>query len=209
MADRIGERAALDVLHDDDHGLRIGGDVVDGHQVRVVQRCAEARFALEALGHLLRAAGVQPLHRNHAAEALVLGQEHAGHPARAEAADHAVPARERRLGRPCHRLMLARHAADETRFMCGRPGGSVRLGAPRASSRATRCAPLRSARRRAGRVGCPSRSASPARARRAARIPRALPRSVPRRHPGRAPRSATNRSSRVPIRNALNDDQVQ
>src|SRR3954462_731209 len=57
----------------------------------MVQRRAELRLALEAAADLLGAVGVQPLDRDVALEAAVLGEEDGGHPASADPALHAVP----------------------------------------------------------------------------------------------------------------------
>jgi hypothetical protein len=86
----LGERRTLDVLHHDQDALGIAERVVDRHEVGVVERGSEPRLPFEPARHVLRAVGVQALERDQPAEALVLGQEHRRHAARAEAAHDAV-----------------------------------------------------------------------------------------------------------------------
>ena len=62
-----------------------------GHEVRVVQRCAELRLPVEALFDVHRAIGVQALYGHLAAQPLVLAQEDRGHAAGAEVPDYPIP----------------------------------------------------------------------------------------------------------------------
>ena len=90
--DQLLQRPALDVLHHD--VVRALGDapVVDRDDVGVRQPGGVGRLAAEALDELLvvRVALVEDLHRDAAAELLVLGEPDVGHPARAELALEAV-----------------------------------------------------------------------------------------------------------------------
>ena len=95
--DQLLQRAALDVLHHD--VVRAVGDaaVVDRDDVRVREPGGVRRLAAEALDELLvvRVPLVEDLHRDVAAELLVLGEPDVGHAARAELALEPVAALRR------------------------------------------------------------------------------------------------------------------
>jgi hypothetical protein len=78
---RLRERLALHVLHDDQDALGVRRRVVDRHEVRMVQRRPEPRLAGEALLHFARARGVQPLDRHPAAQPLVVAEQDRRHAA--------------------------------------------------------------------------------------------------------------------------------
>jgi hypothetical protein len=48
----IGQRFALEVLHDDEVGAAVAADVVQHADVRMLQACDRLRLALEALFHI-------------------------------------------------------------------------------------------------------------------------------------------------------------
>src|SRR3954453_20116513 len=111
-AQALGERPAGEVLHDDVGAVVVLADVVDGHDVpAVAEPRGGAGLAQEALaGALGRVVGArEQLHRDEAAEELVLGLPHGGHPAARDVAHHAIPGRE---GDP---LFGCRHRPDATR----------------------------------------------------------------------------------------------
>ena len=60
--DQPRERLAGHVLHHDQHPVRPGERVVDGDDVRMVERRPELGLALEALGAALRGGSMHPLH---------------------------------------------------------------------------------------------------------------------------------------------------
>src|SRR5260221_109651 len=68
--DSIGERLAVDVLHDQEVDLRLAADVVERANVRMVERGDRFRFALETEAELrIRCMGCrQNLHRDGAIE---------------------------------------------------------------------------------------------------------------------------------------------
>ncbi len=70
----------------------------------MVERRPQPRLALEASQARLGRIGVQPLHRDLAAEALVGREEHRRHAAGSQAANHPVAAGEH--GSPCYLLSL-------------------------------------------------------------------------------------------------------
>ena len=86
------ERLAVQELHHEVVGVPFAADVVEGADVRVVERRDRARFSLEPLAHL----GVvgkmrrEDFHRDVAPEARVLGAVDLAHPARAERAENLV-----------------------------------------------------------------------------------------------------------------------
>ncbi len=106
-ADELLERAALDVLHDDEVGAVELASVEDRDDVRVREARGVRRLAPEALDELLvvRVPRVQHLDRDTAAEFLVLGEVDVGHAAAAELARDAVTPREERSGE----CVLGRH----------------------------------------------------------------------------------------------------
>src|SRR6185503_410540 len=94
------ERAAVEELHRDVVRALPLAAVVDGDDVLVVEARRAARLAPEALDELgvLGEAAVQDLERDPPPELQVLGAVDVGHPARADAIEHAVAAIDDRLG---------------------------------------------------------------------------------------------------------------
>jgi hypothetical protein len=76
----------------------------------VVQRCAQLRLAHEALLDLARAVRVQPLDGDATVEPLVVAEQHGGHAAGPEPAQHPVAPSKKRS------LRQSRHASFTTRF---------------------------------------------------------------------------------------------
>ena len=101
LADQLLERPARQVLHRDVVRAVERAPVVDADDVRVLEPGRGLRLAPEALDEVrvLREPAVQQLQRDLAAELLVLGQEHVGHPAGAQPRDHPVAAVDDRSGR--------------------------------------------------------------------------------------------------------------
>jgi hypothetical protein len=106
---RLRERLALHVLHDDQHALVLDRGVVDRDEVRVVERSAQLRFAHEALLDLTGAVRVQPLDGHAPVEPLVVAEQHRGHAADPESAQHPVAPSKKRS------LRQSRHATPTTR----------------------------------------------------------------------------------------------
>ena len=100
LADHLLERPARDVLHRDVVGAIEGAAVVHADDVGVLEPGRCLRLTAEALDEpgVLGEAAVQQLQRHLATELLVLGQEHVGHPAAAEARDDPVAAVDQRPG---------------------------------------------------------------------------------------------------------------
>jgi hypothetical protein len=90
--DALGERLALEELHDQEVDLALPPDVVEGADVRVLERRDRLRLALEALAHLLGGREVlgQDLERDRPVEPGVLGAVDLAHPAGAERGDDFV-----------------------------------------------------------------------------------------------------------------------
>ena len=104
LADALGERLAVHVLHDD-AGLALALDeVVERGDVRVLEARLDARLVEEALDGAEAVARVrQRLDRHHAVDLRVDGPIHLSHPALAEVIDHAVFADDGALlERPFH-----------------------------------------------------------------------------------------------------------
>ena len=100
VLEHVGERAARDVLHDEEEVVVLREHVEHRHEVRVVQRGHDPRLPAQPLrrrlGHL---GAVQALDRDLAPERLVLGQEDGGRAAGAQPShDPVAPAEERRRG---------------------------------------------------------------------------------------------------------------
>src|SRR5205823_420764 len=78
--DALGQRAALEVLHDDVRAAVVGGaDVVDGDDVRMAgQRADGDALALEPLCGRLVEPGIEDLHRDRALERRLPGAKHDG-----------------------------------------------------------------------------------------------------------------------------------
>ena len=96
------EIRAIDQLHDDVIAarLRVDARVVDGHDVRVVERGRVARLAPESI-HELRVFGkarAQDLDRDIAVEEFVMRKVHDRHPALADHLEQPVAASENALG---------------------------------------------------------------------------------------------------------------
>jgi hypothetical protein len=90
--DRARERAPLEQLHRDERPPLVLVHLIDGADVRVVQRRGGARFAQEAL-HRLRLVGAilrQELERHLARELHVFGEIDHAHAARAERVEDAI-----------------------------------------------------------------------------------------------------------------------
>ena len=116
LGDRLLQRLSLHVLHDDQHRLPVGGHVVDGHEVGVVERGAHPGLPLETLSAVLQAVGVQGLDGHAAAQPLVLGQHHPGHASHPDGAELAVAARDQFSGFRRHPLAIpARTRPENTR----------------------------------------------------------------------------------------------
>ena len=98
-----GERFAVDELHDEKVDALIVADVMDGADVRMVERCHRARLPLEP-GSALRIGGPTAgrIFRRRRGRAACRSREHFAHAARADCAFEAVGAElmadERRCG---------------------------------------------------------------------------------------------------------------
>ena len=90
--DALPQRAPLEQLHHDERPALVLVDVVDGADVRMVQRRRRAGFAAEALERLaiLRRRVRQELEGDETAEPQVFGLVDDAHPALAELRDDAV-----------------------------------------------------------------------------------------------------------------------
>jgi hypothetical protein len=94
LADQLLQRPPRQVLHRDVVGAVEGAAVVDADDVRMLQPRGGLGLAAEALDEtgILGKPAVQQLQRHLAPELQVLGEEHIGHPARAEPGDDLVAA---------------------------------------------------------------------------------------------------------------------
>ena len=101
IADQLLERAARQVLHRDVVGVLERAAVVHADDVGVLQPGGGLSLAPEALDEVGvgREPAVQELQRHLAAKLLVLGEEHVGHAAGAEARDNLVSVVDDRSGR--------------------------------------------------------------------------------------------------------------
>ena len=90
--DQLLQRATVEELHRDVVGVLRLAAVVDRDDARVVECRSVLGLAAEALDELVvvRVAAVEDLDRDAAAQDLVLGEVHVGHPARAELAHDAI-----------------------------------------------------------------------------------------------------------------------
>ena len=106
--DLLAQGVALDALHDDQDALVVGGDVVDHHYVRVVERRAEPRLAPEAPDHVVVShPAVEALDRHAAPQPLVLREVHGRGAARSESPERAVaPSQKPVGGTHSHQLRL-------------------------------------------------------------------------------------------------------
>ena len=124
----IGERGALEELHDQEGGIALGSHVDDVHHVRVVDARGGLAFAQKA--HLgLRYAGdrgPQRLDRETLLQAEVQRFVHHAHPAFAQDADDLVPAK----GLPDLQSLLVAHVSLFGEFPAALPGLFERTASP-------------------------------------------------------------------------------
>jgi hypothetical protein len=101
LADQLLERATRQVLHRDVVGVLERAAVVHAHHVRVLQAGRGLGLSAETLDEvgIGRKPPVQELERHLAAKLLVLGEEHVGHAAGAEARENLVSVVDDRSGR--------------------------------------------------------------------------------------------------------------
>jgi hypothetical protein len=146
---------AVDEPHGDVEASVDLADVVDRHDVRVVESRGDAGFAAEPLVEVgvLGVVGKQHLQRHHAVDCGVVGAPHLAHPATAQQINQLVAAE----WRPFHRLTIAAcqwirgrdsdvsDAADRS-WTAALPAGSLRSRCRRTCSGTT-------VRRHSGRVG--------------------------------------------------------
>ncbi len=151
--DELLERAPVEELHRDVVGVLGVAAVVDRDDVRVVERSGVLGLAAEALDELVvvRVAPVEDLDRDAAAELLVLGEVHVGHPAGAELPLDPVAPVEQRVDE----RVAYRHGRLKGRDMVSHPAvfrGLPWRSGPRPRRRSRSAASRRRPRRRS--AGC-------------------------------------------------------
>ncbi len=116
VADQLLQRPAGDVLHRDVVRAVVSTAVVDADDVRVLQAGGGLGFAPKTLHEagVLGEAPVQQLECDLAAQLLVLGEVHVGHPTRAEARDDLVAMVNKRADYGIRHLTGPRKAGSES-----------------------------------------------------------------------------------------------
>ena len=95
MDDSVLQRGAFEILHDDKGAAILLADIVNGADVRVIQRRRGSSLAAKATQRVRVASQFvrQELHRDNPMEPLVLRLVHDAHPARADLLENAVMGR--------------------------------------------------------------------------------------------------------------------